>query len=187
MRSATFSSLTVCALALLASLATPASAQTVITQGEALRLAFPTATSIERRTAYLSDAQRARAQDAAGVEIEAGIVTYYVATKGAQPLGVAYFDAHRVRTLPEVAMIVVSPAGRIERIEILKFSEPPQYRAPDGWLRQFDGKALDPSLSLKGDIVNITGATLTANAITRAGRKILALHRTIDPFGRPSR
>jgi hypothetical protein len=95
---------------------------------------------------------------------------------------VAYFDAHRVRTLPQVLMIVVDPEGRVLRIETVSFREPPEYRAPEGWLRQFDGHVLDGALSLQGEIAALTGATLTAGAATRAARRALALHSAIDPL-----
>jgi Na+-translocating ferredoxin:NAD+ oxidoreductase RnfG subunit len=39
---------------------------------------------------------------------------------------------------------------------------------------------LDDGLSLKGGIVAITGATLTANAVTDAARRVLALRQVID-------
>jgi hypothetical protein len=162
--------------------AAPIVAQAV-PQDEALALAFPGA-ELERRTAFLDDDVLARASRLAGpdVEVESTVVTYYVAHRGGTPVGVAYFDAHRVRTLPQVLMIVVDPQGRIARIETVGFREPPEYRAPDGWLRQFDERTLDDALSTKGEIANITGATLTANAVTRAARRVLALHRVIDPL-----
>jgi hypothetical protein len=80
-------------------------------------------------------------------------------------------------------MIVVTPEARIERIEILSFKEPPEYLVPDSWLQQIVGRELTDELSMKGSIVNMTGATLTARAITRASRRVLALHRVIDPLG----
>ena len=167
--------------------ALPVQAQAV-PQDEALALAFPGA-DLERRTAFLDAELLARASELAGpdVEVEASVITYYVARRAGRPVGVAYFDAHRVRTLPEVLMIVVDPEGRIGRIETVGFREPPEYRAPDGWLRQLDGRALDDALTLKGDIANITGATLTAGAVTRAARRVLALHRLIDPLAEPAR
>jgi Na+-translocating ferredoxin:NAD+ oxidoreductase RnfG subunit len=163
-------------------------AQVRLTQQEALRLAFPEPARIERRTAFLddSDLEWARELAGSGVAIDRRLVTYYVGFRDETPLGVAYFDAHRVRTLPEVLMIVVSPEGRVERVEILKFSEPPEYRAPQSWLGQFDGRALMDRLSLKGSIVNITGATLTSRAVTAAVRRVLALHRVVRPFERES-
>jgi Na+-translocating ferredoxin:NAD+ oxidoreductase RnfG subunit len=98
-------------------------------------------------------------------------------------VAVAYFDAGRVRTLPQVLMIVLDPDARVTRIETVSFREPPEYRAPNGWLQQFFGRALNDELSLKGEIANITGATLTAGAVTRATRRVLALHAIVDPFG----
>ena len=170
----------------LALFAAPAAAQEVLTQAEALRIAFPDATSIDRRTAFLGEKELAGVRTLAGpgVEVRQGVVTYYVGIKAGRPLGAAYFDVHRVRTLPEVLMIVVSPDARVERIEVLKFSEPPEYRAPEGWIRQFHGKPLAPDLSLKGSIRNLTGATLTSDAVTDAARRVLSLHRVIDPFAR---
>ncbi|HUE77142.1 MAG TPA: hypothetical protein VMM83_04305 [Longimicrobiales bacterium] len=169
-------------LALLASPA-PSRAQTLMTQEEALAVAFPAA-KVERRTAFLTDAQLAEARRLAGedVDIETGIVTYYVGFRDGRLLGAAYFDAHRVRTKAEVAMIVVGPSARIERVDILKFMEPPEYRAPEGWIAQLEDRPLDDDLSLQGSIRSMTGATLTARALTRAARRVLALHGVIGPF-----
>ena len=80
-------------------------------------------------------------------------------------------------------MIVVDPRGHVERVETVSFREPPEYEAPEGWLAQFLGRPLDDELSLRGDIAPMTGATLTANAVTHAVRRTLALHQIIDPFG----
>lgn len=175
---------TLAAVAAVSAAAAPAATAQTLTQDEALALAFPDAERVERRTAYLEDAQLEEARALAGsdVEVSSAIVTYYVAVRGGASVGVAYFDAHRVRTLPEVLMIVVDPDARVRRIEVVSFREPPEYRAPGGWLRQFDDATLEPSLSLKGDIANITGATLTAGAVTRAVRRTLALHAVIAPF-----
>jgi len=164
-----------------------AGAQT-LTQDEALALAFPDA-QLERRTAFLGDEDLAAAERLAGpdVEVRSSVVSYYVASRGGEPVGVAYFDAHRVRTLPQVLMIVVGTDGRVVRIETVSFREPPEYRAPDGWLRQFNGRRLDRALSLRGDIATITGATLTAGAATRAARRALALHQVIDPLSETAR
>lgn len=155
-----------------------------LSQQEALRLAFPAPARIERRTAYLGAKQLDTARQAAGrgVQVDGGVVTYYVGMRGSTPLGVAYFDVHRVRTLTEVVMVVVAPDARVQRIEVLKFSEPRQYLAPEGWLKQIEGKGLSDRLSLKGDVRNMTGATLTSEAVVRASRRVLALHGVIRPF-----
>lgn len=174
------------ALLLSASAAAAAGAQQVTTQEQALALAFPAPAIIERRTAYLDHEQLEAARRIAGegVDVVQSVVTYYLASRDGQPIGVAYFDSHRVRTMPEVVMVLVTPDDRIRRVEVLKFMEPPEYRAPDGWLAQFAGKPLAPSLDVKRGIINMTGATLTSRAVTEAARRVLALHAVIDPFGR---
>ena len=167
-----------------AAAAAPLPARAQLTQDEALELAFPGAAT-ERLTAYLGEPELARARALAGsdAEIESTVVPYYVARRGAQALGVAYFDAHRVRTEQQVLMVVVGVDGRVRRVETVSFREPPEYRAPERWLRLFDARLLSPELSLRGDIPNITGATLTSGAVTHAVRRVLALHEVIDPLG----
>lgn len=172
------------ACALLVSLADPSEGQLRLTQQDALRLAFPEPALIERHTAFLDDADIAAAWDLAGpgVELASRVITYYTGVRDGEPLGAAYFDSHVVRTLHEVLMIVVSPDDRIDRIEVLRFDEPPEYLVPDDWIAQLEGRALDDELSLKGAVVNMTGATLTSEAIVAAGRRALAVHTVIRPF-----
>jgi Na+-translocating ferredoxin:NAD+ oxidoreductase RnfG subunit len=164
--------------------AAPAGLRAQLTQQEALATAFPGA-QIERRTAFLSEADLQAVRAAAGPDapVDQSVVTYYVAHREDQPVGVAYFDSHRVRTLNEVLMIVVQPDDRIRSIEVLRFAEPPEYHARESWLRQFGGRSLGPDLSLGSGVAMMTGATLTSHAITRAARRVLALHRHIRPFG----
>jgi hypothetical protein len=173
------------AAAFLAAAAAHAQQAPRLTQDEALRLAFPSPAVIERRTAFLSDADLARAGALAGGEAPpaSAVVTYYVARAGDSLLGAAYFDAHRVRSLREVLMVVVAPDARVRRVEVVRFDEPPDYLPPASWLRQLDGRALDDDLSLTGAIATMSGATLTARAAVRATRRALALHAVIRPFG----
>ncbi|MDE3002640.1 MAG: FMN-binding protein [Gemmatimonadota bacterium] len=173
----------VAAVAVMVSSAAFAPVAGQISQDQALALAFSDA-DVERRTAYLDDDQLDEARRLAGgrVEIESTIVTHYIAHRTGNPVGVAYFDAHRVRTLQQVLMIVVQPDGSIGRVETVSFREPPEYEAPGGWLDLFDGRVLDDRLSTRGQIPNVTGATLTSNAVTAAVRRVLALHAVIRPF-----
>jgi Na+-translocating ferredoxin:NAD+ oxidoreductase RnfG subunit len=156
---------------------------------EALEAAFPPPAVVERRTAFLTPEDLRAAREAAGPDtpVDQRVVSYYVARRDGKPIGVAYFDSHRVRTLNEVVMVVIEPPEQIRSIEVLRFAEPPEYHASDAWLKQFERKSLSDQLSLKGSIANMTGATLTSNAIVRAARRVLALHRGIHPFSAEAR
>jgi len=156
-----------------------------LTQEEALRLAFPGA-KVERRTAFLTEAQQKDARKLSGdEELPPALVSYYVATKDGRPAGTAFFDTHVVRTMPETIMVVVDPSGAIARIEVLSFSEPEEYLPRAHWYEQFQGKPLDDELSMKRGIRAVTGATLTAHATTAAARRALALHRVLQGGARP--
>lgn len=167
-------------LALLAvsAFATPAAAKVFLSVDEALRFAFP-GCKVERRTAFLTPAQLGKARELAGVEVASALVTYHAATRDGQPAGTAWFDTHRVRTLPETLMIVVDPQGKVARIEVISFREPEEYMPRGPWYQQFLGKRLDAGLQLKREIRPVTGATLTARATTSAVRRILALRQVV--------
>lgn len=158
--------------------------QVILTQEEALEIAFPPPASVERRTAFLAEEDLAAIQSLAQPAEAQGrsVVSYYVGSIAGKPLGVAYFDAHRVRTLQEVLMVVIDPQGRIDRVEVLAFAEPPEYMAPGGWLKLLTGRDLDAA-SRKADLPMITGATLTARSTLGAVRRSLALHQVIRPLG----
>ncbi len=174
----------VCALLVLAGAPPRADAQVFLSQDEALGIAFPPPATVERETAFLREEQLARARALAGSDVRLGqrVVTYYVGWRDGRPVGVAYFDAHRVRTMREVAMILVLPDGTIDRVEVLSFLEPPEYMASEPWIEQLVGHGLTDDLAVNRGIINLTGATLTAGALTRAARRILALHEVIRPL-----
>ncbi len=166
-----------CAAALLAS--TASSASVLLTVEEALRLAFP-GCAVERQTVYLTAAQLDRAAALAGERPRSAVVHPYRARRGETLVGTAYFDAHPVRTQAETLMVVVDPDGKVARVEVLQFDEPPEYLPRGKWYRQFDGRGLDWELDLRRGIRSPAGATLTARATTAAVRRALALHQVLE-------
>lgn len=158
-----------------------APAATLMSGDDALRALYP-GCAIDRQTRYLTDAQKAEVRKLTSAPFDTGIVYPYVVTCNGAAAGVAYFDAHRVRTLPEKLMVAVNPDGTLRRIEVLSFDEPKPYLPPPAWYRQLDGKALDDRLRLGGEVRAIAGATLTATATVEAARRVLALHQVL--FGK---
>jgi hypothetical protein len=144
-------------------------------KSEALQLAFPDADRIETEIFYPTDDQVKRVEQIARTPLDSKLITFHVGHKGEQILGYAFIETHIVRTLPETFLIVVSPAGVVEKLFVLAFYEPQEYLPSDRWLAQFHGKSLGPELSLRGDIHGIAGATLTSRAVTSGVRKVLAL------------
>lgn len=168
----------VLAIAACVAWAPAAGARVLLTVEEALALAFPGA-AVERRTVFLSPAQLERVAELAGERPASAIAHPYVAVRDGELVGTAYFDAHVVRTLAETVMVTVDPEGRIGRIEVLSFDEPPDYLPRAEWYRQFEGHELDAELELRRAVRPVAGATLTARATTAAARRVLALHRVL--------
>ncbi len=146
---------------------------------EALAAVFPGAT-IDADRVYLSDAQAARIAELARGEMETKIIARYVATQGGRVVGRAYVDTHVVRTKRESLLISLGADGRVRRIDVTAFLEPPEYLAPEPWMRQYDAKPLGDDLAIQRAIRPIAGATLTARAVNGAVRRILALDRVLE-------
>lgn len=150
-----------------------------MTQQQALASAFPPGTKVERQSVFLTPEQLAAARKESGLQFEDRLVVRYIGRNGDRVVGYAYFDTHRVRTLPETVMVVLTSDAKVEKIDILSFDEPPDYLPKDRWLDQFRGRKLDDDLSLKRKIRPISGATLSGRSIVNGSRKVLALHRVI--------
>jgi len=159
-------------------LASPAGAKVFLTVDEALELAFP-GCEVERASAFLTDAELARARQLAGVSVDSALAYPYTATCKGALAGTAYFDTHRVRTLAETLMIVIDPEDRVVRIEVLTFNEPEEYLPRTIWYDQFKRQPLTPALELGRDIRAVTGASLTARSTADAVRRSLALHQVL--------
>ena len=145
---------------------------------EALALTFPGA-ELLRKEHVLSEAQAERVRGLAQVDLPGRWIVVYEARRGGFLMGYGFFDSHRVRTLNETLLVGISPEGRVLRVEVVIFREPTEYRAKEAWTGQFVGRRLDAELSLKGAIHPLSGATLTAHAMTDAARRSLALHRVL--------
>ena len=146
----------------------------LLSQKAALALAFPSGAP-ERRTAFLTDEQVLIAEKAAQSKLDSKIWTYY-----ADGSTTAYFESHLVRTMNETIIVVVGADAKVRFVEVLSFDEPDDYLASKRWLKQFEEKPLDRDLALRRGLRNIAGATLTAEAVSRGVRRVLAVHQILN-------
>ena len=146
---------------------------------QALARAFPPPATIERKTYFLTDAERERASRAARAKIESALVIAYAARGAAGPLGTGYFDTHTVRTMPETLLVTVRPDGTLLAVEVVAFGEPEDYLPRRNWLKLFQGRRLDRELEVGRGLAHVTGATLTTRSIADAVRRVLAIHAVV--------
>ena len=157
-----------------------------MTREQALREVLGEKAEFRRESVFPTTDQVALARSIAGdgVEIREAPLTRYTAWMDGALRGTAYLDTHLVRTLPQTVLVFVSPAGELLTIEILSFGEPPEYLPRRNWLDQFNRQPLDSGLAIGGRIHGLTGATLSAHAVTNAARRTLAMHQVLEN-GRP--
>jgi Na+-translocating ferredoxin:NAD+ oxidoreductase RnfG subunit len=146
---------------------------------QALARAFPPPATVERKTYFLTEAEREKASRAARSKIDSSLVIAYAGkgTRGA--LGTGYFDTHTVRTMPETLLVTVRPDGSLQAVEVVAFGEPEDYLPRRNWLRLFSGRKLDDELAVGRGLAHVTGATLTTRAIADAVRRVLAIHAIV--------
>ncbi len=162
------------ALAAAATAAAAAPAEGAPAKDEAVvRGLFPGAERVQARDVLLSDELVTRIERLARARVKERLVTFYTASKGGAPLGYAVIHSHVVRTKRETFAIAFEPDGRIRKITILAFLEPPEYRPSDRWLAQLEGKGPKDRLAVGDDLAPISGATLSARGIAEESRWLM--------------
>jgi hypothetical protein len=155
-----------------------------ITREEALADVYPGA-QIRSEQVFLTPAQLKQVAATAGADIVSPLVARYFASRDGRLVGRAYVDTHVVRTKKESLLISLDAEGRLLRIDVTAFLEPPEYRASEPWLRQYRGRALAEDLGINRAIRPIAGATLTARATNAAVRRVLAIDQILATGDRP--
>lgn len=152
--------------------------QVRLTKEEALNVHFP-GMDVERKTAFLTDEQQRSIQQTARVRVESKIVTYYVGRSDGKLAGTAFFETQTIRTMPATIMVVIDPDTTVRVVEVVAFYEPPDYMPPNKWLAQYHGRGPSDDLFLKRGIQSIAGATLTAQTLSDAVRRLLVTYSTV--------
>lgn len=163
------------AVAVLVGLAAmPADGGVILSEKDALARAFP-GQEAKRRVLYLRPEQVRAVEKAARSKLPSAVVTVFETWNGAQCTGRAYLDTHVVRTMPETVLTVLEPDGRLRMALVLAFHEPSDYLPRDRWLETLKGRALDDEMWPGRGVRRVTGATLSAQAMTEAVRRAMAL------------
>ncbi len=150
----------------------------LVTREEALASVFPDATVVAERI-FLTEEQVERITTLSRVDLDVKIYARYTASRSGVVVGRAYIDTHQVRTKKQSLLVSLDVNGRVRRIDVTAFLEPPDYIAKPSWMRQFDGKPLNSDLAIQRSIRPIAGATLTAQAVNQAVRRVMAIDQVL--------
>lgn len=153
-----------------------AAAAVYLTPKEALTQFFRDSETVISIKKPLSDADKAELKKRLGYALDRDSVTFYVGKTGDRIDGYALLDHQIGKTQPITFMTMINPQGKVEQIEVLVYreshgSEVRQQR----FLQQFYQKDLSAPLRRGQDIINISGATMSVNAMTIGVKRALLL------------
>ncbi|KAA3658259.1 MAG: FMN-binding protein [Calditrichaeota bacterium] len=162
------------------SVTAPVLAQVFKTQEQALSETFSVADTVIRKTVFLDKTQRKKLEALSKSKFNSRIISYYRGCKDSTVLGTAFFDAQIVRTKKAILQVVVSPDGRVVKVEVLAFLEPQDYLPIERWFTLFEGRKLTTDLWPGKAVHAVSGATLSVQSFTGVVRRALALHQFIE-------
>jgi Na+-translocating ferredoxin:NAD+ oxidoreductase RnfG subunit len=159
-----------------AALASAASAETLLTQEQALKVVFPKSESIKAETKALTPEQRKMLEENTGLRFPETDYPTFVASSKGQPDGYAVI-LNEIGKHENITFIVgVSPSGKVIEVAVMEYRESRGGEVKEQrFLSQFRGKQSSDPIRVNQDIVNYTGATLSSYAISRGVRRALAL------------
>lgn len=136
--------------------------------------------NIKIKNIILNDDQIKKIKEISGIEQDEKMISFYLVQENGKTNYYAYIDVHRVRTKDEAVLFIIGKNAEIEKIKILSFREPNEYKPNEKWLQQFEGKSLsNSSFRYKYDIDGISGATFSGLAMSENARKVLAIWKVI--------
>jgi electron transport complex protein RnfG len=153
-----------------------------LSREEALAAVYGNA-QVRAERVFLTPEQVQQIAARAGEDPASPLVARYLATRNGETVGRAYVDTHTVRTKRESLLISLDAQGRVLRIDVTAFLEPLEFMAPEPWLDQYRGHALEDDLGIDRAIRPIAGATLTARATNGAVRRVLAIDEVLRGAG----
>jgi thiamine biosynthesis lipoprotein ApbE/Na+-translocating ferredoxin:NAD+ oxidoreductase RnfG subunit len=154
--------------------------QVYLTAGQALRLVFPQGTEIVEDTIVLTKEGKYHLDKRLRRRLFEDRFKVYIGKKKGKVQGYAIITEEIGKFHPFTFLVGVKPNGKIKQIAVLVYRESRGSEiARKRFLYQFVGKKTKHPIRINKDIINITGATMSVNAMCAGVRKALAV---VDEF-----
>ena len=161
---------------LLTLLALPLSAKILTSPIDAMQYTYGADTVITKKNILLSKQRTKTIQEQAHVKLESKIFRIFKAEKDNETLGYGVLVNRKVRSKNAVVLYLISKDSILKSIEVIAFNEPIEYLPSKTWNAQFENISTDKMLKSATDIPTITGATLSARALTDGSRIAFAIY-----------
>ncbi len=155
---------------------TAAASATYFTTPQVLKAFFPKSERVTYKRLRLGEAERKRLADRLGYAPARPEYVVFVAMTGEQIDGYAIIDDERGQHEPITFAVKISPAGVVERQEVMVYREKygeeitdPRFRA------QFEGKSGKDQVRAGQDVDVISGATISSRSMAVGVRRAIAI------------
>jgi len=148
---------------------------------EILKENFSETIMIEKKSLILTKAEAKVIQQEAKVKLDSKIIRLYLVKEADETIGYGVVLKKRIRTKNAAVLYMINSEKKIKAIEILSFSEPREYMPNKAWQSVFVGKGSDDMLIAGKDIPTISGATMSADALSKAARLVLTIIKVKMP------
>jgi FAD:protein FMN transferase len=158
----------------------PASAQTYLTEAQALAAILGDGVIAHREDHSLDAALRSKLEHETNLRFPEQNYTIFSSGESVQPRKFAIVMNEIGKSEPITFMVGVTDQGKVSDVVIMVFRENRGWEVKEKrWLNQFHGKTLHSPIRVEEDIINYTGATLSSKAVARGVKRALAL---VDTF-----
>jgi Na+-translocating ferredoxin:NAD+ oxidoreductase RnfG subunit len=143
---------------------------------EALKLIFKDSQEVIKEDHAVTPEVREKAKKSLGYDLPKDSYTFYLGRTAGHVDGYALIDDEVGKVEPITFATRISPEGKVDQVEIMVYRETRGGEvASKRFLNQFREKGFNDELRLHGNIVNVTGATLSSHALVVGVRRALVL------------
>lgn len=153
------------------------SAETYLSQEQAVKIALPTASTVTTNVKELTSAQRDSFQHSSGLRFPEAQYNFFIGhAQDGKITGYAVIMNEIGKEEPITFIVGVSPEGKVGEVAVMEYRESRGSEVHEKrFTQQFKGKKNTDSIQVNRDIINYTGATLSSHAMARGVKKALLL------------
>jgi len=144
-----------------------------------IRSSFTHVTKVEPKQLILTKSLFKKVKSIAKAPMRTKIYRYYKIKSSNKTIGYAVLTSKVMRTKKAVVLYAFDMKGNLKFTEIMSFGEPPEFAPNSQWMSLLQNKPNKARLTLGRDIPTISGATLSARAITDGARVARAIYNEI--------
>ncbi|MFQ5696731.1 MAG: FMN-binding protein [Myxococcota bacterium] len=149
---------------------------------QTLARAFPEAQEFRERVFEVTPEVSARVSRELGYPLPERYVVFHEARFSGRPSEYAIEMTETGKSLPMRFLVAIDRRGAVDQVILMQFLEPRGYEIErELFRRQYRGKTRSSAIRRGRDIRNISGATISVDAMNRGVKRALALYHALVP------